>query len=74
MEKILKTINTGAILFFSYIKWPYFLAYPIVYNYGFETNIYLEIFWFISMGLIAVDIYKKYQEEKAREEAQEPKE
>lgn len=64
MEKILEFLDK----FFDLIKWPYFIGYALLYNYGLNEYIVLDMFWFFCGFLIAKDLYKKYQEEQAKKE------
>lgn len=55
-------------ILFKIIKWPYFIGYTLLYNYGFNDYIILDILWFVCGFLIAKDIYAQYKKEKSQKE------
>ncbi|MBC8237790.1 MAG: hypothetical protein H8E76_06115 [Helicobacteraceae bacterium] len=68
MENILKKLNDAAILFLYYLKWPYFIGYALLYNYGLNDYLLLDIVWFLCGFLIAKDLYAQYKKEQAQKE------
>ena len=68
MKKTLKQLNDVGILFFYYLKWPYFIAYTLLYNYGLNNYIILDLLWFLCGFLIAKDLYARYKKEQAEQE------
>ena len=64
MQKLLESIDR----IFYFIKWPYFIVYTLIYNYGFDQYLILDIFWFFCGILIAKDLYTKYKAEQANQE------
>ena len=53
---------------FNFVKWPYFIGYTLLYNYGFNDYIALDILWFVCGFLIAKDLYTQYKKEKSAKE------
>ncbi|MFT5660670.1 MAG: hypothetical protein ACI9TV_001312 [Sulfurimonas sp.] len=72
MKRVLKELYGSGILFFYFIKWPYFVGYIFLYNYGLNNNFILDILWFFCGFLIVKDFYRKYKELQSKKE--EPKE
>jgi len=68
MKRILKELYRRGISFLYFLKWPYFITYPLVYDYGLNNNFILHILWFICGALIAKDLYIRYQKEQAEKE------
>ncbi len=64
MKRILKELYGSGILFFYFLKWPYFIGYPLLYNYGLNNNFILDILWYFCGFLIAKDLYTRYEREK----------
>ncbi|MGE4418473.1 MAG: hypothetical protein AB7D38_01420 [Sulfurimonas sp.] len=61
MKRILRELYGSAILFFYFFKWPYFLAFPYLYNNGLNNSYILNILWFFTAGLILKDFYTMYK-------------
>lgn len=68
MKRILKELYGTGILFFYFLKWPYFIGYPLLYNYGLNNNFILDILWFLCGALIAKDLYMQLKKEQAKKE------
>ena len=62
MKRTIKELYGVGILFFYFLKWPYFLGFPLLYNNGLNNNWTLDALWFLTITLILKDffiIYKK---------------
>jgi len=57
MKKTLKELYGVGILFFYFLKWPYFLGFIYLYNHGLDNNYILIGLWFYCVFLILKDIY-----------------
>ena len=68
MNELLNKLYSVWMLFFYYLKWPYFIAYALLYNYGLNEYIILDILWFFCGFLIAKDLYAQYKKEQAEKE------
>ena len=66
MNRTLKELYGSGILFFYFLKWPYFIGFPLLYDYGLNNNIILSILWFFCAFLIAKDLYTRYKDEQAK--------
>lgn len=61
MKKILKDLYGTGILFFYFLKWPYFFFFPYLYINGLDNNYILNILWIYVVGLIIKDFYMMYK-------------
>ncbi len=58
----MKDLFGSAILFFYFLKWPYFIGFPYLYLNGLNQNFILDGLWFVCIGLIIkdfIDMYKR---------------
>jgi hypothetical protein len=53
------------ILFFYFLKWPYVLGLPLLYNHGLAQNIILNVLYVYCLFLILKDFYMFYVKRKA---------
>ncbi|RXJ58028.1 hypothetical protein [Candidatus Marinarcus aquaticus] len=53
MKKLYGTL----IIFFYFVKYPYFFGLPILYLMGFEKNLYFNLFWIVCVLLILKDLF-----------------
>ncbi len=61
LERELKHIYGGIILFFYYMKWPIVIGLPVLYLYlGYERNIFLDVLWVLCIILIIKDFVTMY--------------
>jgi len=63
----MKELYGVGILFFYFLKWPFVLGLPILYNNGLESNYILNALWIYCIFLIVKDFWmliKKLQENK----------
>ena len=68
MKQILQKLYDIRMQLLNYLKWLYFIAYPMLYNYGLDNYFILDALWFIAGAFIAKDLYIQYKEEKQRKE------
>ena len=68
MNELLNKLYSVGMLFFYYLKWPYFISYTLLYNYGLNNYLVLDILWFLCGFLIAKDLYARYKKEQAEKE------
>ena len=61
MKKVLKDLYGAGILFFYFLKWPYFIIFPYLYLNGLNNNYILNILWIYVVGLIIKDFYMMYK-------------
>jgi len=64
MKQTLKELYGVGILFFYFFKWPYFLAFPLLYENGLNSNPILNILWFYTILLILKDFVVMYRRRK----------
>nr|WP_321265970.1 hypothetical protein [uncultured Sulfurimonas sp.] len=57
MKKTLNELYGVGILFFYFLKWPYFFGYAYLYISGLKSNYILSALWFYCIILILKDIY-----------------
>ncbi|MRJ02457.1 MAG: hypothetical protein GXO19_00860 [Epsilonproteobacteria bacterium] len=56
IKRELRHLYGAGILFFYYMKYPILIGLPILYNfYDYPRNIYLDILWLWSAGLVIKD-------------------
>ena len=67
MKRTFKELYGVSILFFYFLKWPYFLGYPYLYTHGLDNNFILDALWFFTIFLLFKDIYDKMQTSKKDE-------
>jgi hypothetical protein len=60
----MKDLYGSAILFFYFLKWPYFLGFPYLYLNGLDKNIILDILWFVTIFLILKDFLGMWKKRK----------
>ena len=68
MNELLNKLYSVGMLFFYYLKWPYFISYTLLYNYGLNSYLILDLLWFLCGFLIAKDLYTRYKKEQAEQE------
>jgi len=64
MKRTLKELYGVGILFFYFLKWPYFLGFPYLYNNGLDNNFILNGLWFLAIFLILKDFYGMWKRKK----------
>jgi len=57
MKITLKELYGVGVLFFYFLKWPYFFGFPYLYINGLNENFILDALWFYCIFLILKDIY-----------------
>jgi hypothetical protein len=57
MKRTLRELYGAGILFFYFLKWPYFLGFIYLYNHGLNNNPILNALWFYCLFLIFKDFY-----------------
>jgi len=60
----MKEIYGVGILFFYFLKWPFVLGLPLLYNNGLAQNIILDILYLYCIFLIFKDFYMFYKKKK----------
>jgi len=68
MNELLNKLYSVGMLFFYYLKWPYFISYALLYNYGLNEYLILDILWFFCGFLIAKSLYEQYKKEQKGKE------
>ncbi len=57
MNKLIKELQGSWILFFHYLKWPFFLWLPSMYLFTkYKNNIIMDILWIYCAYLVIVNI------------------
>jgi len=64
MKRTLKELYGVGILFFYFLKWPFFFGYPYLYMNGLDNNFILTGLWFYCIFLILKDIYTMIKNKK----------
>jgi len=64
----MKEIYGVGILFFYFLKWPYVIGLPLLYNNGLAQNYILDALYIYCVFLILKDMYMFYIQRKKKKD------